>query len=118
LVGIVLFGGESIRFFSMALLVGITAGTYSSIYVASALLVTSYAFQQKRALRNAVTPSENGKKKQEKKEMRDERSREGSGELLIAGESVLGAAPALSRSSNPSVSQPKHQKKKKRGRRR
>lgn len=34
-----LFGGESIHAFTLALLVGITAGTYSSIFVASPLLV-------------------------------------------------------------------------------
>lgn len=45
LLAIVLFGGESIRYFSVALLVGIFFGTYSSIFVASALLVTSYKFK-------------------------------------------------------------------------
>ena len=39
---IYLFGGESIKYFALALLVGVTFGTYSSIFVASALLVTSY----------------------------------------------------------------------------
>jgi preprotein translocase subunit SecF len=34
-----LFGGESIRYFVLALLIGITAGTYSSIFIASPLLV-------------------------------------------------------------------------------
>lgn len=34
-----LFGAESIRFFVLALIVGITAGTYSSIFIASPLLV-------------------------------------------------------------------------------
>ncbi len=34
-----LFGGESIRYFTLALLIGITAGTYSSIFIASPLLV-------------------------------------------------------------------------------
>lgn len=42
LLAITLFGGESIRYFSLAILVGVTFGTYSSIYVASALLVTRY----------------------------------------------------------------------------
>lgn len=42
LLAIYLFGGESIKFFALALLVGVTFGTYSSIFVASALLVTSY----------------------------------------------------------------------------
>ncbi len=35
-----LFGGETIRYFVVALLVGISAGTYSSIFIASPLLVT------------------------------------------------------------------------------
>ena len=47
LVAIVLFGGESIKYFGIALLVGIGFGTYSSIFVASALLVTSYKLAQK-----------------------------------------------------------------------
>ena len=42
LLSIYLFGGESIKYFALALLVGVTFGTYSSIFVASALLVTSY----------------------------------------------------------------------------
>jgi SecD/SecF fusion protein len=42
LIVIVLFGGESIRYFSLALLIGVTFGTYSSVFVASALLVSSY----------------------------------------------------------------------------
>lgn len=42
LVAIVLFGGESIRYFGVALLAGVAFGTYSSIYIASALLVTRY----------------------------------------------------------------------------
>jgi preprotein translocase subunit SecF len=39
LLALYLFGGESIKYFILALLVGITAGTYSSIFVASPLLV-------------------------------------------------------------------------------
>jgi len=42
LLAIYLFGGASIKYFALALLVGVTFGTYSSIFVASALLVTSY----------------------------------------------------------------------------
>lgn len=48
LAAIVLFGGESIRYFSIALLVGIFFGTYSSIFVASSLLVTSYKLKLKK----------------------------------------------------------------------
>ncbi len=41
LLAIILFGGESIKYFSIALLIGVAFGTYSSIFVASALLVSS-----------------------------------------------------------------------------
>lgn len=47
LLAIYIFGGETIRDFSLALLVGITFGTYSSIFIASALLVTIYNFRTK-----------------------------------------------------------------------
>jgi preprotein translocase subunit SecF len=40
LVTLLLFGGVTIRTFVLALLVGITSGTYSSIFVASMLLVS------------------------------------------------------------------------------
>lgn len=49
LAAIVMFGGDSIRYFSVALLVGIFFGTYSSIFVASSLLVTSYKFKIKKS---------------------------------------------------------------------
>ncbi|HBG81438.1 TPA: protein translocase subunit SecF [candidate division CPR2 bacterium] len=44
---IYLFGGATIKHFILALLIGITAGTYSSIFVASALLVESFNLKQK-----------------------------------------------------------------------
>ena len=47
LIAIVLFGGESIRYFGVALLTGVAFGTYSSIYVSSALLVTRYNMKKK-----------------------------------------------------------------------
>lgn len=47
LLAIYLFGGASIKYFALALLVGVTFGTYSSIFVASALLVTSYELTMK-----------------------------------------------------------------------
>lgn len=43
-----LFGGESTRWFIVALLVGIISGTYSSIFNASPLLVAWYQFDKKR----------------------------------------------------------------------
>lgn len=45
LLSIHFFGGESIKDFSLALLIGVFFGTYSSIFIASALLVTSYKLQ-------------------------------------------------------------------------
>lgn len=45
LLAVIFFGGETIKFFSVALLAGIIFGTYSSIYVASALLVSSYNYK-------------------------------------------------------------------------
>jgi preprotein translocase subunit SecF len=40
LTALLLFGGEAIRVFVLALLLGIVSGTYSSIFNASPLLVT------------------------------------------------------------------------------
>lgn len=48
LLAITIFGGESIRYFSLAILIGVTFGTYSSVYVASALLVTRYKMKLKK----------------------------------------------------------------------
>lgn len=45
LVAIVMFGGESIRYFGVALLAGVVFGTYSSVFIASALLVTRYGMK-------------------------------------------------------------------------
>lgn len=48
LFSLLLFGGESIRWFVFALLVGIISGTYSSIFNASQLLVVWFEFDKKR----------------------------------------------------------------------
>lgn len=48
LVMLLLFGGESIRWFVVALLIGMVAGTYSSIFNASQLLVVWYEWDKKR----------------------------------------------------------------------
>ncbi len=47
LVAIIIFGGESIRTFVLALAIGIFVGTYSSIFVAPPLLVYWEKFKQK-----------------------------------------------------------------------
>lgn len=49
LVAIIFFGGSSIQNFSLALLLGVILGTYSSIYIASALLVTTHEWQKKKS---------------------------------------------------------------------
>lgn len=49
LTAIIIFGGESIRPFALALAIGIFIGTYSSIFVASPLLVVWDNFTRKRA---------------------------------------------------------------------
>lgn len=48
LLAIYLFGGETIKTFSLALFLGIAVGTYSSIFVASPLLVAWNEFDGKR----------------------------------------------------------------------
>ena len=48
LVALLLFGGESIRWFVVALLIGVISGTYSSIFNASPLLVLWHELSQKR----------------------------------------------------------------------
>lgn len=48
LAALYLFGGESIRSFTLALLIGIASGTYSSIFVASPLLVVYERWKAKR----------------------------------------------------------------------
>lgn len=45
---LLLFGGDSIRWFIVALLVGVISGTYSSIFTASPLLVSWYELDKKR----------------------------------------------------------------------
>lgn len=42
LIAVAVLGGESVRWFSVALLIGVGFGTYSSIFIASALLVTRF----------------------------------------------------------------------------
>lgn len=42
LVAIYFFGGETVKYFALALIVGIASGAYSSIFIASPLLATAY----------------------------------------------------------------------------
>ena len=45
------FGGQTLKYFSLALIIGITSGTYSSIFIAGPLLVTWYQWSEKRVAR-------------------------------------------------------------------
>ncbi len=47
-IAIYLFGGEATRFFALTLALGVIVGTYSSIFIASPLLVTWHHWQVKR----------------------------------------------------------------------
>lgn len=47
LFAIFFFGGETLRYFALALILGISLGTYSSIFIASPLLVTWWARKNK-----------------------------------------------------------------------
>jgi preprotein translocase subunit SecF len=48
LLAIFIWGGESIRYFALILMLGVFFGTYSSIFVASSILVSWEAWRQKR----------------------------------------------------------------------
>lgn len=52
LIAIALLGGEAVRWFAVALLVGVGFGTYSSIFIASALLVTRYRLKMRKNFKN------------------------------------------------------------------
>ncbi len=49
LVVLFIFGGDATRMFSLALLIGITVGTYSSVFLGSPLLVTVQKWQDRKS---------------------------------------------------------------------
>ncbi len=51
LLAIFLFGGETTKYFSLTLLIGVFFGTYSSIFIASPLLVSWEKYRQKKMLK-------------------------------------------------------------------
>jgi preprotein translocase subunit SecF len=57
-----LFGGEVLRGFSLALVIGILIGTYSSIFIAAPMLVAYQGWQAKRAGHTASLPTTRGEK--------------------------------------------------------
>lgn len=50
LTSIFLFGGESVKYFSLALIFGIIVGTYSSIFIASPMLLIWYRWKYKKTV--------------------------------------------------------------------
>lgn len=52
LFAMVLFGGESIRWFVIAFIIGVVVGTYSSIFVASPILLEWHKFDKNGGFRN------------------------------------------------------------------
>ncbi len=56
LMALLLFGGEAIRPFTLALLIGVIAGTYSSIMVATPLFLDWHRYDDRRKARLAVEP--------------------------------------------------------------
>jgi preprotein translocase subunit SecF len=48
LIAIFFFGGETLKYFSLILILGISLGTYSSIFIASPILVTWYKWRQRK----------------------------------------------------------------------
>lgn len=47
MIAVYFFGGETVKFFALALIIGIASGAYSSIFIASPLLVSWYRRQYK-----------------------------------------------------------------------
>ena len=54
LVSIYFFGGETLKYFALALIIGIISGAYSSIFIASPLLVSWYKWGAHRELKKAT----------------------------------------------------------------
>jgi preprotein translocase subunit SecF len=48
LVSLYFFGGETLKYFALALIIGITSGAYSSIFIASPLLVSWYKWNSRK----------------------------------------------------------------------
>ena len=48
LISLFFFGGETLKYFALALIIGITSGAYSSIFIASPLLVSWYKWSNKK----------------------------------------------------------------------
>ncbi len=53
LLAVYLFGGETTKYFALTLIIGVFFGTYSSIFIASPLLVSWERYRQKRSSRKS-----------------------------------------------------------------
>lgn len=49
LISLFFFGGESLKYFALVLILGVVLGTYSSIFIASPILVSWFNFRHKRS---------------------------------------------------------------------
>lgn len=54
LVSLYFLGGETLKYFALTLIIGITSGAYSSIFIASPLLVSWYKWSAHRELKRAT----------------------------------------------------------------
>ena len=50
LLSIFFFGGETLKYFALALIIGITSGTYSSIFIAGPMLVSWYKWNARKGV--------------------------------------------------------------------
>ncbi len=57
LLALYLFGGQSIKMFVLALIIGIASGTYSSILNASPLLISWHNYKKKREAKKSLKPA-------------------------------------------------------------
>jgi preprotein translocase subunit SecF len=60
LVAIFIFGGATLKYFSLALIIGFAAGAYSSIFVASTSLVWWREYIQAKAKSKALSEPQDG----------------------------------------------------------
>lgn len=70
LLSLLIFGGNSLRYFTLTFLVGVIAGTYSSIFVASPIFVVWESSKPPTFIENVkekITPNKKSKKKRKKK---------------------------------------------------
>ena len=54
MISLYFFGGETLKYFALSLIIGITSGAYSSIFIASPLLVSWYKADQKRGAKRGA----------------------------------------------------------------